>query len=242
MKEWWSFLFPPPTTCWFCNAPVQANLFAPPVKRLCPVCQEAVQPIGEPVCCVCGRNDFEETSTGVCFDCVRIHEEERVVNRSPVAYTEQVKEWMLLFKYRGKESLAVPMGQWMADVVRAHYARENISLITFVPLHGERLLQRGFNQAEKLADEVGRRLGLPVRSLLVRSRATAYQSKRSRKERLLALQGSVILAEGDWKKQVENQVILIVDDVYTTGTTIRECAKPLRQAGAKKVCSVTFAR
>lgn len=163
------------------------------------------------------------------------------MNRSPVAYTEPVKVWMRFFKYRGKESLAVPMGQWMADTARAHYAKENLSLITYVPLHRERLLQRGFNQAEKLAGEVGRRLGLPVRSLLERCRATANQSKRTRKERLLALKGSIILAEGAIK-QVNNRVILIVDDVYTTGTTIRECAKPLRQAGVKKVCSLTFAR
>jgi competence protein ComFC len=221
---------------------MQARLFAPPEKRLCPVCLESLQLIKEPICQVCGRGFDKAPSTGVCFDCVRIAEEERVMNRSPVAYTDQVAAWVRLFKYRGKEGLATPMGRWMAEVARVHYARENISLVTFVPLHEERLIQRGFNQAEKLADEVGRRLRLPVCPLLVRNKDTAYQSKRTREERLSALGGSVILADGAWKRHVANQVVLIVDDVYTTGATVRECAKPLRQAGVKKVCSVTFAR
>nr|WP_232345517.1 phosphoribosyltransferase family protein [Paenactinomyces guangxiensis] len=89
---------------------------------------------------------------------------------------------------------------------------------------------------------MGKRLGLPVVPLLERCKSTSSQSQRSRQERLLALKNVFRLGKEVNRKQIANKTILIVDDVYTTGTTLRECAKPLRQAGVNDVCSVTFAR
>jgi competence protein ComFC len=178
----------------------------------------------------------------LCRDCLRIPEEERIVNRSPVAYAGKAKEWVSLLKYRGKESLAKPMGLWMAEMVLTHFAGTGISVITYVPLHTDKRVERGFNQSELLARVIGRRLGLPVLTLLRREKDHASQSRRNREERLLALKGAFQIAEEGCEKCIRDRTILIVDDVYTTGATLRECAKPLLASGASRVYSVTFAR
>lgn len=167
---------------------------------------------------------------------------ERVVNRSAVSYSPLVREWMWTFKYGGKESLAVPMGKWMAEVIREHYGRKAVSVITYVPMHGERQKQRGFNQAERLALTIGKKLWIPVHPLLKRVKETTPQSRRTRRERLHSINGVFQLADQRQAQKGRKRSVLIVDDVYTTGATVRECAKVLRNAGFQEVFSVTFAR
>jgi competence protein ComFC len=239
--KWWLKLFPSPPSCWICAGPVHFSAYSTVWNRLCVACQEQITPMQMPVCMGCGRG-WEQCHSTLCFDCVRIDERERVSNRSAASYSPFTKKLVQIYKYRGKESLARPMGAWMAEVVREHFADQTFSLITFVPMHEERLRERGFNQAELLAIEVGKQLQIPVVPMLKRVRSTAAQSKRSRSERLLALRNIFQIAKKENRDWIENIKILVVDDVYTTGATLRECAKSLRQAGVAHVCSVTFAR
>lgn len=241
MMEIWTRLFPPPPACWFCSTPVRSPLFSGVKKQICSACMEQFEPISDPICRVCGRRMAGE-ETEICFDCSFIPSEERICNRSVVAYSDWVKQIMQIYKYRGKESLATPLGLWMAEVVAEQYQNQKFSLITFVPLHEDRLKERGFNQAERLARMIGKQLGLPVWSTLARAKPTSSQSQRRRQERLRALTNVFQLADKKDQAYIKNKQILLIDDVYTTGTTLRECAKPLRQAGAAHVCSVTFAR
>ncbi|WP_089964816.1 ComF family protein [Lihuaxuella thermophila] len=239
--DWWSVLFPPDHRCWLCDsAPVPAGFWVSVREKVCAACREQLTPIVSAGCRVCGRS-ADGNSTGICPDCARVNPSERICNRSAVVYSDGAKQIIQLFKYRGKESLSSPLGVWMAEVAASHFGKQ-ISLVTFVPLHPERLSERGFNQAELLANVIGKRLRLPVCSLLTRSRATLPQSTRTRQDRLVAMQNVFQLSEQVNPKRIENKRILIVDDVYTTGATLRECAKSLRQAGASHVCSVTFAR
>ncbi len=239
--KWWTILFPPPHVCWLCDsAPAQAGFLAPIWERVCAACREQLTPIISPICEVCGRL-LEVQGSGICGDCSRVNPSERICNRSVAVYSDGARHIIQLFKYRGKESLSVPLGLWMAHVAARYFGRQ-MSLVTFVPIHPERLYERGFNQAELLANVIGKHLRLPVFSLLARSRPTLPQSTRTRQERLTAMQNVFQLSEQVNPRQIENKKILIVDDVYTTGATLRECAKSLRQAGASHVCSVTFAR
>ncbi|MBH8604135.1 ComF family protein [Thermoactinomyces sp. CICC 10522] len=238
----WSSLFSQPPTCEFCTAFVRRpSPFAPVRERICSTCLAGVELISGPFCPVCGRKQ-EAGADHLCPDCLRLAEEERIVNRSPVVYSGKAKEWVSSFKYRGKESLATPMGRWMAEVVQTHFAHTGISVITFVPLHKEKKAERGFNQSELLARVIGARLGLPVLPLLGREKDLASQSRRNRQERLLALKGAFQIEGEGCEKCIRDRTVLIVDDVYTTGTTLRECAKPLLVSGASRVYSVTFAR
>ncbi|WP_093227262.1 ComF family protein [Thermoflavimicrobium dichotomicum] len=234
-------LFPLPKPCCFCTTPVRSFAFSSVWKQMCLSCQEQFFPINGPVCQVCGRPMTEE-DLSVCIDCRQLDSSTWVTNRSVVLYKGQAKKVIQWFKYQGLERLAIPLGLWMAESCYHYYRRVPLSLITFVPLHPNRLHERGFNQAELLAQVISQRLGLPVKEILVRERETFSQSHRSRKERLQALQHVFKVSnriDPGWLRQ---QHILIVDDVYTTGSTLRECARPLRQANVRQIFSVTFAR
>ncbi|MBA4603483.1 ComF family protein [Thermoactinomyces mirandus] len=239
--KWWPSLFPAFRSCWFCSSPMRGMVAASVVEHICPVCREQLVILGESICPICGRFMPGSRDT-ICLDCNRLNPCERVVNRSAIVYTDLVKEWVQTFKYCGKESLALPMGNWMTEVVKKRYRGKGISLITYVPMHGERQRQRGFNQAERLAKVIGKNLWLPVRPLLQRKKATAPQSKRTRQERLLAVTNAFAPGKGMPDRDCSRQTVLIVDDVYTTGATIRACGRVLRENGFRQVFSVTFAR
>lgn len=109
----------------------------------------------------------------------------------------------------------------------------SFDLVTFIPLSNERLMERGFNQAQALTDL----LGLNTVELLTRLH-TEKQSKKSREERISLAQVFQV-TKPDLLKQ---KSILIVDDIYTTGSTLRHAAKALKTAGATEVSSITLAR
>jgi competence protein ComFC len=242
MRRWWFTLFSLPRICCFCHTPVKSIPFSNMWRRICAHCQEhfvLIDPVS--ICQVCGRN-IREGEEPICFDCGRMDESLRVLNRSVVSYSRYAKQIIQLYKYRGNERIATPLGHWMAEVAFRSYHQLPIRLITFVPMHPERLKQRGFNQAELLAQMIGKRLALPVKALLSRTKLTIPQSKQDRAGRLTALEGAFQLEEQVQPLELQNASILIVDDVYTTGTTLRECAKVLKQAGANQIVAITFAR
>ncbi len=116
-------------------------------------------------------------------------------------------------------------------------------MIIPVPLHRERLQQRGYNQAQLLAEVCSAALGLPLHiSLLTRVRATAAQAHLSMRERQQNVAGAFLL---DYKAKVRvlsQSNILLIDDVCTTGATLEACATPLFAAGAKTVWALVLAR
>lgn len=120
------------------------------------------------------------------------------------------------------------------------YAARNTACVVPVPLHPQRLGERGFNQAELLAQVVARELGLTFTpGLLVRDRYTPSQTRLSREQRRLNLLGAFILDPG--YSLSPNQAVLIVDDVLTTGSTGAECARVLRKATSGLIVLVTTA-
>jgi competence protein ComFC len=102
--------------------------------------------------------------------------------------------------------------------------------------------ERGFSQAELLAGVISWKLGIPKASLLERGRPTAQQSRKSRRDRQVSLQRAFRLSPEGRRLSLAGKKIFLVDDVYTTGTTLKDCAEPLRRAGAGPVLAVTFAR
>jgi ComF family protein len=141
-----------------------------------------------------------------------------------------------LFKYHGKVALADALGDLMWAALRQP---PDVDLIMPVPLHPSRLREREFNQSLLLADRLNRRLRLPLsHTNLVRLRRTEPQTELSRAERLKNLRKAfAVLRPGE----VADKRVLLVDDVMTTGTTVNECAKALRKAGAADVYVGTLA-
>ena len=161
------------------------------------------------------------------FDCVL----------SPYAFEGTLARAICLFKYRKCVALARPLAELMLvckDKLPA------VDLVLPVPLHPKRLRAREFNQSLLLADQIATRLGLPL-SLhhLRRIRATPPQTELRRSARAENVKRAFAPYQAN---ALKDQRVLLIDDVLTTGATVNECAKALRQSGAKAVVVWTLAR
>ncbi len=153
---------------------------------------------------------------------------------APVAYEGPARALVGGLKFRGAAGLADQMA--VAMLARAPPALVEKAALVPVPLHPARLRRRGFNQAERLAAAMAARLPLPVARCLVRSGGRAAQVGRGRSGRLAAVHGAVAA-----RPPVPARALL-VDDVVTTGATLAACADALRQAGAREVAAIAYAR
>jgi ComF family protein len=162
------------------------------------------------------------------------------VCRSAGYYDGKLKKCIHLYKYGDHPELSRPLGRVVVESLDGEIAWENYQGIVPVPLHRRRLRERGFNQSLLLAGEVERRRAVPVLSgVLEKGRDTPSQSTLKRTERLKNLRGAFILVK---RGVIEGKKLLLLDDVYTTGATVTECAGVLLKGGAAGVDVVTLAR
>jgi len=154
------------------------------------------------------------------------------------SYEGTLRQLVHLFKYDGMRPLARPLGRYLVEALprEAHF-----DLIVPLPLHWLKQWQRGFNQADLLAREVGRKWGVPVRNVMRRRRATSPQAGLTNAKRRANVRGAFRLA-GAGGRRLEGMRVLLVDDVVTTGATASACARILKRAGAAHVALLALAR
>jgi ComF family protein len=213
-----------PSTCAVCHAPVPERRWG----GACPECWNSLIPIEPPFCVKCGEP--APAIEGLCSLCLR-GEHLFDFARSALLFTHVLREIIHHLKYADRVSMAKPLG----DFLKRCLANEPFegTMVVPVPLHRSRERVRGFNQAELLAA----RLGLPIeRKLLRRRKDTPSQTGLSRTERKRNLAGAF-----EARADVHGKVI-VVDDVYTTGSTMNEIARTLKRAGAERVEVLTVAR
>lgn len=158
---------------------------------------------------------------------------------SPLWYRDGVREGMHRYKFGGGQGHAQLFGALMAQCLDERWGKP-VNLITWAPLHAQRRRERGYDQAELLARRVGELCGLPVARTLEKTRATAVQSQTAEDgARRANVQGAYRALPG---LELTGKRVVLVDDVTTSGATLAECAAALRQAGAKSVVGLTFAR
>jgi ComF family protein len=159
--------------------------------------------------------------------------------RSAGLYEGTLRDIIHAFKYDGRRGLAAPLAAMMRAAGREMLA--GADAVVPVPLHPWRRLRRGFNQADDLA----RHLGPPVLRALWRTHATVPQTGLSSAARRRNLRGAFALSRLMTGRQrragVEGRVIVLVDDVRTTGATLEACAAALKRAGAKQIRALTAA-
>lgn len=224
-----------PRFCAGCNGRV-GNEF----QYLCWNCMTIIRLIQPPYCLLCGdpaQGDLPDsyfcaacTRKKPYFDCAR----------SAAIYTGLVKEMTLDFKYRGAVWLGPDLGQLMYACLSAHFRVSHIDCVAYVPLHKTRERERTYNQSFLLAAEIARRLNVRVSDCLARPQATVSQTHLTSSGRADNVRGKFVLKKG--LRGPEGQRILLVDDVMTTGATVNECARMLKQAGAQEVLVLTLAR
>jgi ComF family protein len=155
------------------------------------------------------------------------------------SYEGPLQEAIHQWKYEDKEYLSVLFAEWMAEGFYRYWRSTVFDLLIPVPLHKERLRERGFNQALLLVKELSHRTGIPYRRRILRKKSPAVpQVKLSGAEREKGVRGTF---EMIGKEKVVGRSILLVDDVYTTGATVNECSKVLLAGGAERVDVLTLA-
>jgi len=246
LKDYMNALLFPKKICLLCEKPITSSIR---MNYICNTCEEQVDVPKQPYCNYCHKpmhESMQPQDKQICGDCKQhLHnqpskESTLPINRSSTLYNDTMKDLLALYKYRGKESLAKPFSYLLKTAYEQYFAKEKIDLITFVPLHPNRLQERGFNQAEQLAERLGDLTGISVHPTLERVKETEKQSKHTKKERTEQIIDSFQII-GDIK-HFSHQNILIIDDIYTTGSTILECTRILQQNGVKSVKSLTLSR
>lgn len=199
-------------------------------------------------CPVCGR-------TEACPDCPRRADTAFVCNRSAVKYTSEMKGWLSRLKYRGDERLtdlfAAMLGGALERLMAEYgFRRRDIRCLTCVPLSEVRLAERGFNQTERIARRLATLYRLPYLPLLDRVRHTGKMSQKSRSERLSQLEGAFRGVNQPERaprlfapRRNRSFRIVLIDDVYTTGSTMQACARALRETwSGTEIYGLTWAR
>lgn len=159
--------------------------------------------------------------------------------RALARYEGGVRTTIHRFKYRRQTILAKPLGMVMAEHGRRLLPVRGYDLIVPVPLHRDRLRERGYNQSAMLARHIGRCWNVRVDCTgLQRVRPTPPQVTLARKERAMNVRGAFSWAG----KPIKGQQVLLVDDVMTSGSTMNECARVLKRAGAALVDALALAR
>ena len=226
-----------PMNCRTCDQALEED----PVPFFCQRCWNDITPIRSPSCPRCAQPfpspyALTHSPAHLCGPC-RKHPPAYHRVWTPYAYQAPLKEAIGLLKYRGKTQLAPALA---GLITQTHPAPTDVDVLIAVPLHPDRLREREYNQALLLAYYLGKQWNLPVLTdVLRRTKPTTPQTSLTRRERLKNLRRCFAVAT---PSPVEGKTTLLVDDVFTTGTTVNECAKALRKAGAEAVYVQTLAR
>ena len=226
-----------PATCTSC----EMRLWDDPVPFVCQTCWGTLVPIAGPCCPHCGVPyaspvALQQSPTHECGAC-RTKPPAFTQTWSLFPYQSPLREAIVLFKYRGKRSLTKHFIQAM---IPALPTLPTIDILMPVPLHPQRLREREYNQSLLLAHGLSQHLQIQLLlSCLRRVRPTAPRTSLSKKQRLANLRRAFAI---DNISRIKGQRILLIDDVFTTGTTLHECAKALRKSGSGPVYGLTLAR
>lgn len=198
-----------------------------------------------PYCVCCSKN-----GELLCSQCYRlIHFNCQPVNSdlfsqkyldqalSLAVYQPPVSDLIKSLKYGRIKKISQVLAQLLYD----HLNLPRCDLITWAPISKKRLNDRGFNQAELIGKDLGKLMDIPTESILKKIKHTSKQARSSFKQRLENLQNSFSIEE-KFIESLSNQKIMIIDDVLSTGSTLDECARVLKTAGADKVVGIAVAR
>lgn len=217
-----NLVFPP--CCPICDA------ITGPGMKICPTCRTKIQIALEPVCKKCGKPVGEERAE-YCYDCKRKkHFYDQ--GKAFCIHKGEIRESLYRMKYANRRGYAkVYAGEWY-QLHRKWLDKRQIDLIIPIPLHKKRKRRRGYNQSMILAAEIKRVTGIPVSdTILYRSKETLPQKDLDDASRKANIKNAFKIVT----HHVQLRNILLVDDIYTTGSTIDSAAEVLKKAGADKV-------
>ncbi|MBP7737339.1 MAG: ComF family protein [Spirochaetes bacterium] len=215
-----------PSRCAACGATV-----ASADRRLCPSCAGRIDVLEEG-CPFCSG----PAGKSPCPSCADRH---WYITRHIALsdYSGVMKSAIRKMKFGGIRGIYSALGSLAArEIVRRSISAD---IITWVPMNSKKEWRRGFNQSERISSFISKKTGIPGRALLREKRGAGAQRDLGLRDRFIHSLGRYEPVKGP---NLSGKSVLLVDDVYTTGATINECARQLRMAGAEQVFSLTIAR
>ncbi len=201
----------------------------------CRRCQAQAKLVDEQICVRCGQ---PTTVRCTCIHCRQSPPDPLRGIRGAVFYGDPVSFAIHGLKYRGLTRLAVPLADYLHFYLLNHPLP--FDLLVPVPLHAQRLAARGYNQSTLLANELGKRQGIPVATdVIYRTRHTKPQVQLNRQQRHENMRQAFAPRQIG---RLQGERVLLIDDVCTTGATLRACAVALHRAGAGEIWALTVAR
>lgn len=238
MRRLLDFILPP--RCCVCEASTTGE----PIPWVCQSCWHDIEPVKPPICYQCGA-PFAAPPEGIasplhrCGTCLS-HPPVFAQARAVGLYRGVLQHIIQAMKYRPVYGLTRPLAQLLQHQFEAHWATASPDVLLPVPLHRRRLWQREFDQALALARYLSQGVRIPCRTeVLTRQRYTASQVGLNRTKRDQNVRGAFDVQH---PQAIRGKAVLLIDDVYTTGATVKECARVLQHAGAEWVGVYTLAR
>jgi ComF family protein len=200
---------------------------------LCADCYSKIAEISKPFCKICGRRIL---SSGICEDCTNDPPPFQSA-RSWAFYVDPLRAALLTLKYKNNIGLAQILSYQMITIIRQN--KWDFDCIVPVPLCRSHMKERGYNQSEMLAYPISFSLGIPlIRDAVFRIKETRSQVHLDREERFKNVEDA-FFAKVD---KLNGKRVLLVDDIFTTGATLRSCSKAIQNAGSKTIFCITVAQ
>jgi competence protein ComFC len=188
-----------------------------------------------PFCLICKSNRIEK---GSCLECLKREPLFKTLVAIGV-YSGLLKGLIYNFKYEGQKNYMEPFALVLSEKIRRDINLAEINFITCIPLHEDKLKQRGFNQSELIARNIGKQIKKPYLNIFTRVKNTKPQFSLNHSERTENLEGAFLFTA---KKNLQGESLLIVDDIYTTGATLHEACKVLTEQKVKSIYIAVLAR
>jgi len=225
-----------PSLCEICSSLLES----PHERVICHSCLRSIAAPRSSCCSLCGRFFESIGDPHLCSLCSQ-EPPPFAFHRSFGRYQGTLKDIILLFKYRKFSILGRELAHLAYSGLRTKRELfEGLEIVVSVPLHPKKKRERGFNQAEILAREMAKMLGVEYgKDALVKHKRTPPQTTMRAEERRRNVKGVFSLKK---REAVEGRTVLLVDDVFTTGSTLRECSRVLIRGGAREVKALTLAQ
>lgn len=232
MKHWLetagALLYPP-------RCPICDELLGMGVQRMCPACRRSVRFLSGPLCCRCGKR-LSDREAEYCGDCGRV---KHLFSAGRALYEYgDIAPALYRFKYGGRREYADFFAREMARQLGGFIRSLEPGGLVPVPMYAAKERRRGYNQAALLARALGRELDIPVfPQMVVRTRNTIPLKSLNSEERVNNLKKAFNLAQNG----VKLKTIILVDDIFTTGSTLDQVSAVLLSGGCQRIYFVTLA-
>lgn len=236
IESFLEILYPEKNTCFICSVYDESISD----KYICADCQKKLKNITPPICTKCSKPIDYDSSNSLCSDC-NLHDRSFKISKSPFIYEGLIIDCIYKFKYYNKSYFYKLFGNLLLNFME-NESYTNFDYITSVPLHKSKMRSRGYNQSELIAKHISDRLSIPYADVLRRTKKTTKQSQQSKDERRKNLIGAFTIKNPHKYEYIKNSNVLLVDDVYTTGSTADECSRTLLNFGVSDVYVITIAR